>query len=132
MFVDPRNQALRHARTCYDHLAGTLAVALADRMIARGHIELSPDGGALTEAGATFLSRLGVDLEATTKRKARIFCRPCLDWSERRPHLAGLIGTALCTSRFIQGWIRRTDGTRAVTITQKGQHTFRTAFGVDV
>jgi DNA-binding transcriptional ArsR family regulator len=103
--VGPRDAALRHARTCYDHLAGQLAVAMADRMTERGQIELSPDGGAITETGTCFLRGLGVDLDATSARVgrrggARVFCRPCLDWSERRSHIAGGLGAALCTACF--------------------------------
>ena len=75
--------ALRNARTCYDHLAGSLGVQLADAMIASGHIELSDDGGEVTPAGLAFLQSLGVDPYLAGLRK-RVFCRPCLDWSERR------------------------------------------------
>ena len=127
--VGPRDQALRRARTCYDHLAGRIAVAMADRMVARGEIELSPDGGALTEAGAGFLHRLGLDLELTTARPGRrVFCRPCLDWSERRPHIAGALGAALCRHCFARGWMRRIEGTRAVSVTPAGRLALGTAF----
>ncbi len=131
--VGPRDVALRRARTCYDHLAGQLAVAMADRMIERGQIEFSPDGGAVTDAGMSFMRGLGVDLDAATARAARrgggrVFCRPCLDWSERRPHIAGALGAALCTACFEQGWTRRVDGTRAVAITPKGQTVLTKAF----
>jgi DNA-binding transcriptional ArsR family regulator len=124
--VGPRDQALRRARTCYDHLAGELAVAMADRMIERGQIDLSPDGGVLTDDGAGFLRSLGIDLDAATARAARrgggrVFCRPCLDWSERRPHIAGALGAALCATCLARGWLRRLDGTRAVAITPIGE-----------
>ncbi|HWX49628.1 MAG TPA: transcriptional regulator [Roseomonas sp.] len=113
--VGPRDAALRRARTCYDHLAGQLAVAMADRMTERGQIELSPDGGVITEDGTSFLRGLGVDRDVASARAARrgggrVFCRPCRDWSERRPHIAGALGAALCTACFSQGWIRRLDG----------------------
>lgn len=131
--VGPKDAALRRARTCYDHLAGQLAVAMADRMAERGQIELSPDGGAITADGAGFLRGLGVELDAASARAARrggrqMFCRPCLDWSERRPHIAGALGTALCTACFEQDWIRRTDGTRAVTVTPMGRMVLKRAF----
>jgi DNA-binding transcriptional ArsR family regulator len=132
--VGPRDQALRRARTCYDHLAGWVAVAMADRMVQRGQIDLSPDGGALTDGGAAFLRELGVDLEAAgraTRRGGRVFCRPCLDWSERRPHIAGAVGAALCQSCFAQGWIRRADGTRALTITPAGRLALGRAFELE-
>ncbi len=133
--VGPRDAAMRAARTCYDHLAGKLAVAIADAMVERGHIELSPDGGAVTPDGATFLRSLGVDLEAAQARAAkrgsgRMFCRPCLDWSERRPHLAGAVGTALCDCCFASGWVRRIEGTRAITVTPKGTREIKQFFGV--
>src|SRR5262249_31287235 len=91
--VGPRDAALRAARTCYDHLAGRLGVALADAMTERGYVELGTDGGVVTDAGLAFLERIGIDADALSahrgKRGARIMCRPCLDWSERRAHLAG-------------------------------------------
>ncbi len=129
----PRDAALRRARTCFDHLAGQLAVAMADRMIERGQIELSPDGGAITENGAGILRGLGVDLDAVSARTARrgggrMFCRPCLDWSERRLHIAGALGAALCTACFAQDWMRRIDGTRAVAVTPMGRMVLETAF----
>ena len=130
--VGPRDVALRRARTCYDHLAGQIAVAIADRMTERGQLELSPDGGAITDEGVGFLRGLGVDLETASARAARhggrVFCRPCLDWSERRPHIAGALGTALCTACFGQGWIRRIEGTRAVAVTPVGRVVLDKAF----
>lgn len=128
-FTGPRDAAMRAGRTCYDHLAGSLGVALADAMVAKGQIELASDAGVVTDSGMALLQRLGIDLDAR-KRKGRLLCRPCLDWSERRPHLAGAVGAALCTHCLDAGWIRRIDGTRAVTITVKGQRNFREIFGI--
>ena len=135
--VGPRDVALRTARTCYDHLAGRLAVAMADAMVARGHIELSADGGAVTPDGATFLRSLGVDLdlaEAHAERRGgagRVFCRPCLDWSERRAHVAGAVGAALRDCCFTLGWVRRMEGTRAITVTPVGWRGIKGSFGVE-
>lgn len=134
--VGPRDAALRYARTCYDHLAGEIAVAMADRLVERGHVELSADGGVLTPDGASFLRGLGVDLEAAAARagrktSGRVFCRPCLDWSERRPHIGGALGAALCHCCFTQGWMRRAIAGRAVTVTPPGQLALREAFGLD-
>ncbi len=129
-FVGPREAALRAARTCYDHLAGHLGVALTDAMVAHGQIELGHDAGIVTDSGAAMLSKLGIGIERHGKRKSRILCRPCLDWSERRPHLAGAVGAALCSHCFAAGWIKRVDGTRAVTITTKGRSGFRDVFGI--
>jgi DNA-binding transcriptional ArsR family regulator len=133
IIVGPRDAALRRARTCYDHLAGRLAMAIADRLVERAQIELSADGGVLTDDGAHFLRGLGVDLDAVPARGGprpggRMFCRPRLDWSERRPHIAGVVGAALCRACFAQGWLRRMDGARAVTITPAGQLALRRAF----
>jgi len=129
-FVGPRDLALRAARTCYDHLAGHLGVALADSLIVNGQIELAADAGIVTKSGAALFDRLGIDLDEGRKRKSRMLCRPCLDWSERRPHLAGVVGSALCRHCFTAGWIKHIDGTRAVAITAKGQRHFREIFGI--
>ena len=125
----PRQAALRQARTCYDHLAGVLAVAIADRMVARGHVELGSDGGRLTEGGAAFLHGIGVDPAPGTRRRGAMFCRPCLDWSERRPHIAGAVGAALCTACLDRGWLRRVDGSRALTVSPAGRLALDGAFG---
>jgi len=134
--VGPRDAALRAARTCYDHLAGHLGVALADALVAGGYAELANDAGVVTGAGIELLGRIGIDVDALLARpgprSARILCRPCLDWSERRPHLAGALGAALCSHSFTKGWIRRIDGTRAVVITPKGQRIFREEFGAQL
>jgi DNA-binding transcriptional ArsR family regulator len=131
--VGPREVALRKARTCYDHLAGELGVALTDALVAGGYAELTNEAGLVTDAGVDFLGRIGVDLDVLltprTKRSGRVLCRPCLDWSERRWHLAGAIGAAICAHSFANDWIRRIDGTRAVMITLKGLEVFREQFG---
>jgi DNA-binding transcriptional ArsR family regulator len=140
--VGPRDAALRCARTCYDHLAGQLGVALADALVGHGHAELTGDAGVITDTGIAFLDRIGIDVQALlarstqrsarTQRPGRVFCRPCLDWSERRLHLAGAVGSALCAHSFHNGWIRRIDGTRAVMVTPKGQQVFREQFGAQL
>src|SRR3954451_13939710 len=82
-----RDEALRFARSCYDHLAGRLSVAITDALVAHEHIFLADDGGMVTDAGALFLAEFGADLTSRSSTK-RVFCRPCLDWSERRYHVA--------------------------------------------
>ena len=132
LVVGPKDAALRMARTCYDHLAGRLGVALADALVGGGHLELASDGGLVTDAGVEFFGRIGIDFDAAvtrnSSRSARILCRPCLDWSERRPHIAGRVGAALCAHSLAQGWIRRIKETRAVTITPQGERVFREQF----
>jgi DNA-binding transcriptional ArsR family regulator len=132
--VGPRDAALRAARTCYDHLAGRLGVALADALVAGGHVELASDAGMVTDSGIALFARLGIEVDALRtragKRSGRVLCRPCLDWSERRPHLAGRVGAALCRHGFDKGWVRRIEGTRAVAVTPKGERMFRETLGV--
>jgi DNA-binding transcriptional ArsR family regulator len=134
--VGPRDAALKYARTCYDHFAGQLGVALADALIAHGHVELTSDAGILTESGMAFLDEVGIDIEPMlarrTKRSGRVLCRPCLDWSERRPHLAGIVGAAICKHSLDKGWTNRLDGTRAVHVTAKGARIFRDQFGAKI
>jgi len=132
--VGPRDAALREARTCYDHLAGRLGVAIADALVAGGHAELAGDAGEITPSGLALLGRLGVDFDGLRARRAgrpaRVLCRPCLDWSERRPHLAGAVGAALCSLCFEKAWIRRIAGTRAVALTPAGERALREQLGV--
>jgi hypothetical protein len=120
--IGPRDKQLRAARTCYDHLPGRLGVALADALVRSGYTEFASDAG--------------IDVEplrsCREKRPTRVLCRSCLDWSERRPHIAGAIGAALCTLSFTQNWIRRLDGTRAVVVTPKGHRIFREQFRVEL
>ena len=116
-------EALRTARTCYDHLAGRLGVALADALTDAGHVTLAHDGGEVTERGLAFLHDFGAEPAAGK----RVFCRPCLDWSERRPHIAGRLGAALANRCLALGWIARQRDSRAVTITASGARGFADA-----
>jgi DNA-binding transcriptional ArsR family regulator len=123
-------EALRDARSCYDHMAGRVAVAIADRLIQRSLIVLDEDGGELTEAGRSFFGEAGVDLRLGSKRRA--FCRPCLDWSERRPHLAGAIGAAILRHAFEYDWVERSRDSRALTVTPAGAAALTTMFDIEV
>ena len=120
---------LRHARTCYDHIAGVLGVALAERLTERDFVILGDEGGEVTPAGAEFLSNLGVDLSAA-RAKRRVFCRPCVDWTERRPHIGGAVGAALASRCFDLNWIERVRDSRALTLTATGRRGLDEIFGV--
>jgi hypothetical protein len=120
---------MRTARTCYDHLAGKLAVTLADRLSAREFIILSDGAAAVTEKGHRFFRDFGLELEPSGKSN-RPLCRTCLDWSERRSHLAGRLGAALCQKNLELGWIKRGKDSRAVTFTPRGIEGFRATFGI--
>jgi DNA-binding transcriptional ArsR family regulator len=110
---------LAAARTCYNHLAGRLGVALHDALVAGGAFIVAPDGYGVSEAGRALLAGLDIDVTAAA-RGTRSLARPCLDWSERRPHLAGSLAAALACRCFEQGWIERRSGSRAVRLTRAG------------
>jgi DNA-binding transcriptional ArsR family regulator len=116
----PGDAALRHARTCYDHLAGAVATAFYARLAENGLIAASPEGIALTAAGRGRFMAEGIDL-ADLEARPRPLCRACLDWSERRPHLAGALGTALLRHAEARGWCRRQAGSRAVIFAPGGE-----------
>lgn len=120
--------ALAQARTCYDHLAGALGVGITDAMTDRGL--LSRDGGwAMTAAGLDWLESLGADVHAVrTARRAMV--RTCLDWTERRPHLAGSAGAAVCDRFLSAGWIERIGTHRAVRLTADGEVALREQLGL--
>ena len=127
----PRDAAMRTARTCYDHLAGGMAVAIADALIEQGVIEFSDEGGLILEGGVNRLQAMGLALPNTKSlRSSRPLCRPCMDWSERRPHIAGHLGAAICTHAFEKGWVRRINETRALRITPAGDLALREMFGI--
>ncbi|HYM03092.1 MAG TPA: helix-turn-helix transcriptional regulator [Stellaceae bacterium] len=127
----PRDEALRTARSCYDHFVGRLGVGLADALADAGHIVLTDDGGEVTPSGTGFLTGFGIDL-AAMRLTRRIFCRPCLDWSERRPHLAGAAGAALAERCFALDWVARRRDSRALSITPAGRRGFAEVFGLSL
>ena len=121
--------ALRFARSCYDHLAGQVGVAVADALVAMGHIVLTDDGGEVTPSGGRFLAAFGADL---TPRTQRIFCQPCLDWSERRYHLKGLVGARILDRLLELGWLKSVPGSRALQLTPHGQAGLSEAFQIEI
>ncbi|PWC31355.1 helix-turn-helix transcriptional regulator [Azospirillum sp. TSO35-2] len=125
--VGPKDEALRTARTCYDHLAGRLGTALPDSLCRHGHVALADGGGAVTARGQRFLAEFGLDLEHD-RGKGRPLCRTCLDWSERRPHLAGRLGAGLLDRLLALGWLARNPDSRALAITPAGVQGFADRF----
>src|SRR5262249_12773775 len=123
------DDALRFARSCYDHLAGRLGVAVADALVAMGHIVLTDDGGEVTPSGERFLAAFGVDLKPRTRR---IFCQPCLDWSERRYHLKGLVGARILDRLVELGWLKSVSGSRALQLTPSGRAGLSEIFRIEI
>jgi len=126
-----RDDNIRRARTCYDHFAGMLGVSLAERLSERELVILGDEAGEVTPAGAEFLTGLGVDWQAALDKR-RLFCRPCIDWTERRPHIGGALGAALACRCFELKWVERVSGSRALTITAAGRHGLRDYFAISI
>ena len=125
------DDAMRNARTCYDHFAGRLGVGITDALCAHGQLVLTDEGGEVTDRGVTFLQEFGVDLAAARSRR-RIFCRPCLDWTERRPHLGGTVGAALAERCFDLKWLQRMRDSRALIVTPAGRRGLNDTFGLSL
>jgi len=125
----PKDAALRHARVCYNHLAGDMGTQMFDSLMAQGHLTLEGDNLSLTATGRDFVTELGIDLTKLLNKKSPL-CRECLDWSERRSHLAGSLGRALL-SRFEElSWVRRDQKTRVVSFSANGAREFARLFSV--
>ncbi len=122
-------RALRVARSCFDHLAGHVGVALTAALLARGALRARRTAYVVTPEGERTLRRLGVEVDAARGAR-RAFARPCLDWSERRHHLAGALGAALLDGLLAKGWLRRRRSGRALEVTSDGWRGLRSAFGV--
>jgi DNA-binding transcriptional ArsR family regulator len=126
----PRDKALRRARTCYDHIAGQLGVAIAERLLADGAIAFEGDAGHVTDRCEASLQPLGIEPGAAlAPTSQRTHCRPCLDWSERRFHVAGRLGTLICSHCLQRGWLLRRPNSRALEITPGGAVALRDWLG---
>jgi DNA-binding transcriptional ArsR family regulator len=112
-------ERLRAARSCYDHLAGRLGVAVTDALLARDALARTGSAYEVTQRGKKLFGRLGIDL-TEARQVRRNFARPCLDWTERRPHLAGSLGAALMQHFLSAGWVARSPRDRALRVTPKG------------
>ncbi|TPQ46627.1 transcriptional regulator [Prosthecomicrobium hirschii] len=116
----PRDAALRRARICYDHLAGKAGTDLFDALASAAHLAFGPDGLVLTPSGFGAFAAEGVDVAGLDTR-SRPVCRACLDWSERRDHLAGALGAAVLRMVVARDWARREPDSRAIGFTPNGQ-----------
>jgi hypothetical protein len=123
----PRDKPMRDARVCYDHLAGEIAVAMLDGLLAKG--VLVRDGEAIRLGGEAqpFFAARGIDVAGLSSQR-RPICRACLDWSVRRTHLAGGLGAAILDTVFAEKWARRESGGRIVSFSPKGRQTFASTF----
>lgn len=124
-------QAIHFARTCYDHLAGKLGVGLTESLVKSGTLCETENSFELSPAGADRLTAFGLDLPQL-RRQRRAFAPRCLDWSERRHHVAGSLGAALVTRLFDLGWVRRTDASRAVQLTDTGRQGLANTFQLEL
>lgn len=130
-FVPNTPTRLRAARTCYDHMAGTLAVALHDRLFDLGWLQADPQDDTryeLSEDGVAALGHMGVDVADARSSRRRFACA-CVDWSERRPHLGGALGAALLSLSLRERWVIRDLDSRALSITAVGEREMRRRFG---
>src|SRR5689334_18381227 len=128
-----RDPDLRFCRTCYDHLAGQVGLAVTDSLTQHGHLE--PKGArdwTLTSSGELFCSRLGVDLAGAKAAHTRHFARQCLDWSDRRPHISGALGSAIADTFFKKGWAERMRRGRTVRLTDSGRRALSSHFGTSL
>ncbi len=125
----PRDGKLREARVCYDHLAGKRGVQMFDSLARRQLLSVNRENVALSDLGRDEMRKLGLDV-ASLDTTRRPICRVCLDWSERRSHLAGALGTALFNHMIQHGWFRRHEGGRDLTLTPPGKRAFDKAFPV--
>jgi DNA-binding transcriptional ArsR family regulator len=128
-----RDPDLRYCRTCYDHLAGQVGLAVTDSLTQHGHLEpKGPRDWQLTSSGELFCQRLGVDLAGARSSTTRHFARQCLDWSERRPHISGALGSAIADTFFKKGWAERLRRGRTVRLTDSGRRALSSHFGTSV
>lgn len=121
--LGPKDAQLRRARVCFDHLAGESGVRMFDALVRRRWLRRIGDAIELTPAGESGLSGFGIDVDALRAQR-RPLCRSCLDWSMRKPHLAGGLGAALLDHFFDAGWAKRQRGSRIVVFNAEGQRRF--------
>lgn len=128
MVSHQHNAAIAHCRTCYDHLAGKIGVSIADSLLKQRMLLQKADLFELSSKGEKYMGQLGINLPELRQQR-RIFLRPCLDWTERRYHIAGALGAALLDLMLADDWIRRTHQSRAIVVTARGEKKMQEHFG---
>lgn len=123
--------AIKYCRTCYDHLAGKVGVALTDSLLQQQLITDNETGFEISPEGEKWFNEFGIPL-SVLKQQKRSFLRPCLDWSERRPHMAGSFATALLDKMVLEDWFRKINGSRALVVTAKGKTELQTHFKINI
>ncbi len=126
----PKDPALRKARVCYDHLAGDYGVRMLDSLVSRGVIASDGESLTITQDGRDMLEQSGIEIALAASGR-RPLCKSCLDWSERRSHMAGTLGKALLSHLLKNGWARRAAGSRAVIFTPDGERKFLSLFPLE-
>ena len=125
----PKDDALRYARVCYNHLAGEMGVLIYDSFRQRGFLALDEAGLTLSDSGRDFVTGFGIDL-ATLEAKKAPLCRECLDWSERRSHLAGSLGRSILSQLESRRWAMRDKDSRAIRFSKTGDQALRELLAV--
>lgn len=120
-----------YCRTCYDHIAGRAGVLINERLIAMEYLAAHGKGYDMTNKGESFFKEFGIDTTGLLKQK-RPFARPCLDWSERRPHLAGSLAKSILNKMIAEDWMRKIKDSRTLLITSKGQSNLYDLLGVKI
>ena len=129
--VDNKDSNVKYCRTCYDHLAGKVGVLTMEALLHRRYLQQNKATYDLTNNGEVFFSEMGINVEQLKKQR-RILARPCLDWSERKHHLAGSLGAALLETMLSSDLIRKTKHSRAVVVTPKGQMELYERFKISI
>ncbi|HEY4327163.1 MAG TPA: winged helix-turn-helix domain-containing protein [Mucilaginibacter sp.] len=125
------DKPVKYCRTCYDHLAGKVGVLLTDGLLKQEFIYKCDDNFDISTEGEAWFKSFGIDIEVLKKQK-RSLARPCLDWSERKHHLAGSLGAALLNQMIAEGWVRREKDSRTMIVTRKGEQAFLDYFKIDI
>lgn len=130
-FVKKSRTPIQNARMCYDHIAGRLGVSIADALVLNGTLIALDSDYELTPKGETLFEDLGISLTEIRKSN-RLFARQCLDWSERRHHVAGAVGAAIANLAFEKRWIERAKERRVLTVTPKGKRDLNALLGIKI